>query len=246
MSGAPAWWRKPRLVSVVIDNNGWMLPHCERLADLVAKDGDNAMLCRSYEAVPEGAIAFYLSCHRVTPPEVLARNRRNLVVHASDVPEGRGWSPLTWQILEDRNRIPVSLLEAVQEVDAGPVIYKEHLEFAGHELIDEMRAALAELTIALCRRFLAEPVPPEGVPQTGEPTYWPRRRPEDSVLNPHKTLAEQFGLLRVADNERYPAYLEWRGCRYRLHITKVDSSTAEKDVQDADQKASREEEPGKG
>ncbi len=225
MSPVPDWWCKPRIVSVVIDNGEWMLPHCERLAQLAAQDGDDAVLCRSYEAVPSGAVAFYLSCHRVTPPEVLARNRRNLVVHASDLPQGRGWSPLTWQILQGRAGIPVCLLEAVAEVDAGPVIYKEHLAFGGHEVIDEMRAALAELSIALCRRFLAEPVPPGGTSQTGAPTYWPRRRPEDSALDPHKTLAEQFDLLRVVDNERYPAYFDWRGCRYRLRIEKVSSST---------------------
>lgn len=227
MSPVPDWWRKPRTVSVVIDNDEWMLPHCERLARLLAEDGDDAVLCRSYEAVRSGAVAFYLSCHRVTPSQVLARNRRNLVVHASDLPEGRGWSPLTWQVLEGRNRVPVCLLEAAREVDAGPVIYKEHLELAGHELIDEMRAALAECTVALCRRFLAEPAPPQGTPQRGAPSYWPRRHPRDSALDPHKTLAEQFELLRVADDERYPAHFQWRGCRYRVRIDKIPPGTAE-------------------
>jgi methionyl-tRNA formyltransferase len=221
MSRAPDWWRRPRVVSVVIDNDEWMLAHCERLADLVGEGGDDAVLCRSYEEIPEGAVAFYLSCHRVAPRDVLARNRRNLVVHASDLPEGRGWSPLTWQILEGRGRIAVCLLEAAAEVDAGPVIYKEHLAFAGHELIDEMRGALAELSLALCRRFLSEPLPPEGALQRGAATYWPRRHPEDSALDPDKTIAEQFERLRVADNERYPAYFEWRGHTYRLRIDKL-------------------------
>lgn len=221
MSPVPDWWRKPRRVSVVIDNDEWMLPHCQRLVQLAAKGGDDAALLRSYEAVPRGAVAFYLSCHRVTPPEVLGRNRRNLVVHASDLPQGRGWSPLTWQVLEGCGRIPVCLLEAVREVDAGPVIYREQLELAGHELIDEMREMLAELTVTLCRRFLAESVPPEGVPQTGAATYWPRRYPQDSALDPGKTLGEQFELLRVADNERYPAYFKWRGHSYRLCIDKL-------------------------
>lgn len=227
MSRVPEWWRKPRVVSVVIDNDEWMLPHCERLVGLIGEDGDDAALCRSYETVRAGAVAFYLSCHRMAPPEILARNRRNLVVHASDLPEGRGWSPLTWQILAGRNRVPVCLLEAARQVDAGAVIYKEHLEFAGHELIDEMRSALAELTLGLCRRFLAEAVPPEGIPQAGTPTYWERRHPEDSALDPHKTLAEQFELLRVADNERYPAYFEWRGHRYRLRIDKIPQDAPE-------------------
>ncbi|WP_341885428.1 hypothetical protein [Synechococcus sp. UW140] len=55
-------------------------------------------------------------------------------------------------------------------------------------------------------------------PQTGEASYYRRRRPVDSQLDPERTLAEQFDLLRVVDNDRYPAFFEWRGRRYGLDI----------------------------
>ena len=41
-----------------------------------------------------------LSCGQIINKEVLQRNRNNLVVHAGALPKGKGWSPLTWQILE--------------------------------------------------------------------------------------------------------------------------------------------------
>jgi methionyl-tRNA formyltransferase len=37
-----------------------------------------------------------------------------------------------------------------------------------------------------------------------------------------KTIAEQFDLLRVVDNLRYPAFFDHRGKRYRLTIKKAD------------------------
>ena len=58
-------------------------------------------------------------------------------------------------------------------------------------------------------------------PQTGEASYYRRRRPVDSQLDPERTLAEQFDLLRVVDNDRYPAFFEWRGRRYGLLIQPV-------------------------
>ncbi len=59
------------------------------------------------------------------------------------------------------------------------------------------------------------------ITQCGEPgPYMPRRTPLDSQLDPGKSLAEQFDLLRVVDNERYPAFIYHRGKRYLIKIMK--------------------------
>ena len=217
-------WTRPRAVSVIVDNPSWILPYAERLVRRISEAGDHARLCRSHDEVTQGAVAFYLGCVHLTPPDVLARNRCNLIVHESDLPSGRGFSPLTWQIIEGRREVAVCLLEAAAEADAGAVVYRERLCFAGHELIDEMRVALGRLTEDLCLRYLREPAPPAGEPQIGTATYYARRRPEDSRLDPHRTLAEQFNLLRTVDNARYPAYFDLHGHRYRLRIEKADDT----------------------
>jgi len=217
------WWKKPREVSVVIDNDEWMLTYCKKLVDDINNQGDNAYLCRSYEAVKKNGVSFFLSCHGIASAEILARNHRNLVIHASKLPEGRGWSPLTWQILQGENRIPVCFLEAEEKVDSGNIIYIDYLEFEGHELINEMREALATLSCNLCFRFLDEEYPPAGVEQQGNSTYFPKRKPEDSQLDVNKTIAEQINLLRVADNEHYPAFFEWQDHFYRIRIEKMQS-----------------------
>lgn len=221
MTVAPDWWKKPRRISVVVDNPSWILPFAEQLVSKLRDDGDQAALRRSHADIGEGIAAFYLGCIHITPPHVFARNRRNLVVHASDLPRGRGFSPLTWLTLDGETDIPICLLEMNAEADAGPVIYRDRLRYEGHELIEEMREALAHKSIELCRRFLAEPIPPEGVPQSGAPSIYPRRRPEDSALDPHRSLAEQFKLLRVVDNDRYPAFFDFRGHRYILTVRKA-------------------------
>jgi len=44
----------------------------------------------------------------------------------------------------------------------------------------------------------------------------------DSELDAHKTIEEQFNLLRISDNDRYPAYFTKHGFRYILKIYKED------------------------
>lgn len=225
MAEIHTWWRKPRRVSVVIDNPSWILSWGKNLIEQLCISGDHVTLVTNQEEVLEGEIAFYLGCLRITPPEVLARNRRNLVVHASDLPRGRGFSPLTYQIMEGTNRIPVCLLDAAEAVDSGPVVYREWIDYEGHELIGELRQKLGAMTVELCLRFMEEAVPPLGAPQRGDPSIYPRRRPADSILDPEKSIAEQFDLLRTVDNESYPAYFDFRGHRYVIKIEKMEESS---------------------
>jgi len=52
-------------------------------------------------------------------------------------------------------------------------------------------------------------------------SFYLRRRPEDSRLDPDKTIREQFNLLRVVDNEKYPAFFDLHGQRFLLKVEKA-------------------------
>ena len=86
-------WCRPRKIAVVVDNDSWVLPFAETLVERAVSGGDDAVLCRTHSKIGAGTVAFYLGCVKITPPDVLARNQHNLVVHASDLPSGRGFSP---------------------------------------------------------------------------------------------------------------------------------------------------------
>jgi methionyl-tRNA formyltransferase len=176
------------------------------------------------EDVLNGDFAFFLSCWEIIPEEVLKRNKHNLVIHESDLPQGKGWSPLTWQILEGKNQIPITLFEATEAVDAGKIYIKDKMQFNGTELIDELRKIQAETSIKMCIDFIDKypEIIKQGKEQQGDSTFYKRRNPEDSRLNPDKTIREQFNLLRVADNENYPAFFEIDGKKYKLKIERME------------------------
>src|SRR4051812_44572871 len=98
MTENPSWWTKPRKVSVCVDTAGWFDPFAAELVEKICARGDSGILVRKAADVQKDGIAFYLSCTKLTPPEVLARNHQNIVVHASALPAGRGFSPVVWQV----------------------------------------------------------------------------------------------------------------------------------------------------
>ena len=96
------------------------------------------------------------------------------------------------------------------------------MHFNGSELVEELRQKLAEYTIKMCVSFVEDypEITSKGKDQSGGSSYYKKRKPEDSRLDPDKTIREQFNLLRVVDSHRYPAYFELNGMRYVLKIEK--------------------------
>lgn len=165
-------------------------------------------------------ICFLLSCSRLVTEQTLHLSRHNIVVHASNLPEGKGFSPLQWQILEGRSEIVLTLFEAVEACDAGPYYLKERLQFNGTELYDELREKLASKIINMCLEFSQNMYSLTPIQQTGKGSVYLRRTDKDDELDVNKTIAAQFNHLRVADNEKHPLYFHYRGCKYVIKVYK--------------------------
>jgi UDP-4-amino-4,6-dideoxy-N-acetyl-beta-L-altrosamine N-acetyltransferase len=209
-------------IVLLSDINSWINPYIQDLVIDWGEIGYNIHWAHDTKNLPAADFCFCLSFGQILPEEVRQKFKHTLVVHESDLPRGKGWSPLTWQILEGRNRIPVTLFEAAERVDSGPIYAQHWIEFKGNELIDELRTEQAKATNMLCHWFINHY--PESTQQArdqiGEESFYRRRRPQDSVLDPNKTIAEQFNLLRVADNERYPAWFTIDDLHFKIKIIK--------------------------
>ncbi len=215
-------WRERRNIGVCSDMTSWINASIPELLSSWIATGHQVSWAHDAATLPGGDICIYLSYGRIVESELLTRYRNNLVVHESDLPNGRGWSPLTWQVLEGKNVIPITLLEAALGVDSGDIYLTDTMSFNGVELLNELRTIQAEKTISLCKKFILNY--PESVswakPQDGNSSYYPRRTKENSELDLDKTLREQFNLLRVVDNEKYPAFIKMNGKKFIVKIEK--------------------------
>lgn len=208
-------------MSVCVDTEGWFDSHAAQLVQWIRESGDDAKFVRNSSDVQVGGVAFYLSCMKLTPLHDLAQNRVNIVVHASALPKGRGFSPIVWQVLEGKHRIPVTMILAAADADTGDILMEDEIVLNGTELNQEIRELLGRKIQDMCLAYLQLAEPPLGRPQQGDATWYARRRPQDSRLDPSRTIAEQFDLLRVVDNDRYPAFFDYRSRRYILRIVAV-------------------------
>ena len=208
-------------IQILIDNPySWIMPYAVELEHELKRRGNDVFLIHNHEDVLEGDILCLLACEKIF--KKLDLNRHNLVVHESDLPKGKGWSPLTWQVLEGKNKIPVTLFEAAKALDAGPLYAKEYIELIGNELLPEIKHEQGKATQKLILDFVERYPQVKSQEQEGEETFYPRRTYKDSELDPNKTLAEQFDLLRVCDNERYPAHFTFRNQKFIIKIFKQD------------------------
>ncbi|MCD6238902.1 MAG: methionyl-tRNA formyltransferase [Thermotogae bacterium] len=212
-----------RKIAILTSENSWFVPYARQLSKILRKRGALAKLFFDYKNISEEfEVVFILSYFKIIPPKFLSMHRHNIVVHESNLPKGKGWAPLFWQILEGKNKIPIVLFEASENVDDGDIYLKDFLIFEGHELYDEIREKQAKKTIELCLRFIDDYEKLKPKKQRGKSTFYRRRTPADSELDINKTIKEQFNLLRIVNNENFPAFFYYKGHKYIIKIYKAD------------------------
>ena len=94
------------------------------------------------------------------------------------------------------------------------------------DLVDDWRTKLSRATINLVQAFVSKyPASLKSKrDQKGKPSFYPKRGPSDSQLDLRKPLIEQFNLLRIVDNERYPAFFNAYGNEFVLQVHKRTSN----------------------
>jgi methionyl-tRNA formyltransferase len=208
-------------IAVLTSEKSWFVSYSQKLIELISESGFDAELYFHHENINNDCeIVFLISYFRLVNREFLEGHKHNIVVHESDLPEGRGWAPMFWQILENKNKIPITLFEASEEVDKGDIYLKDFIILEGHELNPEIRNKQAIKTIEMCMKFIeiCECLKPSK--QEGDGSFYRKRTPTDSELNINKTIKEQFNLLRIVNNEEYPAFFYHKGLKYLIKIHK--------------------------
>jgi methionyl-tRNA formyltransferase len=180
------------------------------------------LINRISEVEDNGDILFLISCSEIITAKHRDKFRYTLVLHASDLPEGRGWSPHIWEITNGSNELTLSLLNAEDRVDTGDIWQKKKIKLTGAELYDEINDLLfnAELDlISWACEYIdnAKALPQLKIENT---TNYRQRTPDDSELDPERSISSQFNVLRVCDPNRFPAYFYLNGQKYTVTVTR--------------------------
>jgi methionyl-tRNA formyltransferase len=131
--------------------------------------------------------------------------------HETDLPYGRGGSPLQNLIVRGHRKTIVSAIKMNNELDAGGVYLKKELSLEG--LAEEIYIRSAHVVAKMMYQIVTEN--PSPVPQEGVPEYFERRVPKQSELSVDSdSLYAVFDHLRMLDADSYPrAYIEFGNIR---------------------------------
>ena len=125
---------------------------------------------------------------------------RVVIFHMTDLPYGRGGSPLQNLIVRGHAETQICALRCGVGLDTGPVYLRAPLSLQGtaREIFLRAREVIFDMA---CRLVREAPIP---VPQVGEPVIFKRRRPSDGSVNELESLDQIYDYIRMMDCEGYP------------------------------------------
>lgn len=155
---------------------------------------------------------FFLHWSWIVPAEIV-ESFECVCFHMTDVPYGRGGSPLQNLILRGHKTTKLTALRMTTELDAGPVYIKQDLSLEGSA--GEIYLRANRLAARMIERLIREQ--PQPVPQSGEPVIFRRRHPAESEIPAVESLDKLYDFIRMLDADGYPrAFLEHAGYRYEF------------------------------
>lgn len=160
-------------------------------------------------------------------PSEIYENFECVIFHMTDVPFGRGGSPLQNLISRGIYETKVSALRCAKGIDAGPVYMKAPLSLYGTAEEIYMRASkvVEDMIISILKD---RPAP---VPQQGEAVSFERRRPEDGDVARLSELEKVFDHIRMLDAEGYPrAFLQTEHLRLEFERASLKKGVLRADV----------------
>lgn len=146
-------------------------------------------------------------------PEAIFRDFECVIFHMTDLPYGRGGSPLQNLILRGHAQTKICALRCVEEWDAGPVYLRKSLSLEGNA--EEILTRASQIMEEMIADMVIQNPPAQE--QIGEVTHFKRRKPEQSRLPEGLDLNSTYDFIRMLDGEGYPkAFFELGGLRYEL------------------------------
>jgi methionyl-tRNA formyltransferase len=147
------------------------------------------------------------------PPDIYAAYPC-VAFHMTDLPYGRGGSPLQNLIVRGHRSTKITAIRVTEEFDAGPVYLKRALSLRG-SAGEIYRRAAAVIFGRMMPAIVHGAMTPR--PQKGAAVVFRRRTPEESDLVSVSSVPEAYDRIRMLDAESYPrAFLETKALRFKF------------------------------
>jgi methionyl-tRNA formyltransferase len=133
---------------------------------------------------------------------------RCICFHMTDVPYGRGGSPLQNLIIRGKRKTKLTALRMTNALDAGPVYIKNWLSLKGSA--EEIYKRADNQSADLILKIIENQINPK--PQKGRIVIFKRRKPEESEIRAPQNIRKLYDFIRMLDAPSYPrAFIKYKG-----------------------------------
>ncbi len=147
-----------------------------------------------------------------TIPERIYIKYNCIVFHMTDLPFGRGGSPLQNLLARGIYETKISAIKVETGIDSGPIYFKEDFDLSYGNADDILKRVSDIVFDKMIPRFIAEDIKPNK--QEGEAVVFKRRTPEMSEIPEGLFNRQLYDYIRMLDGEGYPtAYKRLDGGR---------------------------------
>jgi|TARA_B110000914_G_C15447380_1_gene439146 methionyl-tRNA formyltransferase len=211
----------PYKVQILTDKNSWLFKNQNKIPNKYKKYLKNNLLINHLQIKKNYDITLIISYYKIIPKKFLSYSKHNLVIHESDLPNGRGMSPLYWQILKGKRKITFTLFECSKNMDDGKYYFKKNFYFGPTLVYEEIKERQLKCAFELIDLFLKRYAKNKYIKdysQKGKVTYFPKIQTSFSELNINKTIKSQIDKLRTRDNKNFPAYFFYKKRKYIIKL----------------------------
>lgn len=136
-------------------------------------------------------------------PEEVYEHFNCVVFHMTDLPFGRGGSPLQNLLVRGIYHTKITAIKVEAGLDTGDIYLKEPLDISTGSA-DEIFSKISDIVFGrMIPRFIEEKL--LLMHQEGEPAVFSRRRPEQSEIPEGLSQRQIYDYIRMLDGEGYPA-----------------------------------------
>ena len=211
-------------MNIIVSEKSW---HQSMASDLDARLGRNFTLINNPESfsleilqqIQPRYLFFPHWSYRISP--AIFNSFECIVFHMTDLPFGRGGTPLQNLISRGFTETKISALKCTKEIDAGPIYLKRSLSLEGtaQEIYERASVIIADMIYEIVK----EKITP--VEQSGDPVVFERRKPEEGNLIQSKNIEAAYDLIRMLDADGYPhAFVEVGELIFRFRNAALDSN----------------------
>ena len=133
-------------------------------------------------------------------PNLIWSNFECIAFHMTNLPYGRGGSPLQNLILKGHKETKLTAFLVEEGFDSGPIYLKKDLDLQGSA--HDIYKRTSSLSVEMMDEIISKNIKPKR--QEGQVVKFKRRKPNESLLPSLSNLKEMYDFIRMLDAPGYP------------------------------------------